>query len=234
MPDEVVCPWIVPRASGVLLKLFDDDACRSEALAARFCLYSDAESSHQVSRINSGFLSQGVINHRLNKPLAMNLYPAGSIQGFLNLFSSEPAPRLVRALTKTTITRQPRAVFRERFLDDKDLLLEYIRYCEIVGKSELIGMEALFSLSLADRFFLFCAASLFHAGVNPLESREDYLQLPIPISRVALCNIIYTTKAPLDRLFSLLAKNEQIVRNADGRIIRRKDLEVMCEWILSR
>lgn len=232
--SNVICPWIVPRANEVLRSIFDANDSRLEGLAARDCLYTEAARASHVSHVVSGMLSQGVINYRLNKPLAMNLYPEGSIQGFLNLFTSEPAPRLVKAITKSTVRSINRERFREWILADKDLMFEYIQYAEVVGKSELIGMEALFSLPLADRFLLFCASTLFHTGVNPLEASDDYLKLPVRISRAALCNIIYTTKAPLDRLLSSLAKNDLLLRKANDRYVRRQDLAAMCEWILTR
>lgn len=231
---SVICPWIVPMAGSKLRRIFDEDVARTSTLAARACLYDEATRSHCVSHVESGVLSQGVINHRLNKPLAMNLYPEGSIQGFLNLFTGEPAPRLVKAISNSRIQSMSRERFRERICADEELIFEYIRYAEIVAKSELIGMEALFSLNLSDRFLLFCSASIIYNGLNPLESSEDYLKLPIPISRAALCNIIYTTKTPLDRLFSGLAKEGIILRINNERFIQRKSLDLMCEWILSK
>lgn len=164
----------------------------------------------------------------------MNLYPEGSIQGFLNLFTSEPAPRLVKAISRSTVRSMSRERFRERICADEELIFEYIRYAEIVAKSELIGMEALFSLNLSDRFLLFCSASIIYTGINPLESSEDYLKLPISISRASLCNVIYTTKTPLDRLLAGFTKEGIVLRKNNERFILRKTLNLMCEWILSR
>ncbi len=230
---EVICPWIVPRAPKSLLELFDAEG-QSQDYSVRAYIQTEAERSTLVRRIDSGLVSQGVTNYRLNKPLAMNLYPDGSFQGFLNLFSSEPTPRLVRAVKPSRITSLPGKVFRERLMDDKARFLEYVGYTELAGKSELIGMEALFSLSLPERFLLFWAATLFHCGVNPLESDEEYLELPMQVSRSTLSSIIYTTKTPLDRLLSAAAKDGTLIRPAGKRLIRRKDLLMMSEWILSR
>ena len=230
---EVICPWIVPRAPKSLLELFDSEG-QSQDYSVRAYIQTEAEQSTLVRRIDSGLVSQGVTNYRLNKPLAMNLYPDGSFQGFLNLFSSEPTPRLVRAVKPSRITSLPGKVFRERLMDDKGRFLEYVGYTELAGKSELIGMEALFSLSLPERFLLFWAATLFHSGVNPLESREEYLELPMQVSRATLSNIIYTTKAPLDRLLSAAAKEGTLICPEGSSLIRRKDILMMSEWILSR
>lgn len=231
---SVICPWIVPMAGTKLRRIFDEEVARTSTLAARACLYDEATRSHCVSYVKSGVLSQGVINHRLNKPLAMNLYPEGSIQGFLNLFTGEPAPRLVKAISRSTVRSMNRERFRERICADEELIFEYIRYTEIVAKSELLGMEALFSLNLSDRFLLSCSALIVYSGVNPLENSEDYLKLPIPISRASLCNVIYTTKTPLDRLLAKFTKEGIVLRINNDRFVLRKALNLMCEWIFSR
>lgn len=54
------------------------------------------------------------------------------------------------------------------------------------------------------------------------------------VSRATLSSIIYTTKAPLDRLLSAAAKEGTLIRPAGKRLIRRKDLLMMSEWVLSR
>ncbi len=231
--SEIICPWIVPRAPKRLLALFDLKI-EPGLFRTRGFIQTESEKPLCVRRIESGLVSQGVTNYRLNKPLAMNLYPAGSIQGIINLFTSEAAPRVVRAVKPTRLKSLPRPNFREALLNDQELFLEYVCYSEVVAKSELIGMEALFSLTLPERFLLFCAASLLHSGVNPLESSEDFLKLPMQLSRSTLLNIIYTTKAPLDRLLAATAREGTLERRDGLRFIRRKDLLLMSEWILSR
>lgn len=140
-----------------------------------------------------------------------------------------PTPRILKTLQPSRETEMPQHHFRRRLTENQDLLIRYAEYVELASKSELIGMEALFTLGLAERAALWFASSLFYAGINPLEAGDEYLRLNFQVTRTALCNIIYTTKAPLDRLFAELFRHGTLLRMGSERLVRRSDLAAMSE-----
>lgn len=227
----VICPWIVPQAPEALLALFAGGDTADYAV--RSGLQSDTRGTRLIRRVDAGLVSQGVTNYLLNKPVAMNLYPTGTMPGFLNLFTGVPSPRVLKTLVPSTLTAMPKEVFRERLTAEKDLLVTYAEYVELANKSELIGMEALFTLSLADRALLWFASSFLYTGVNPLDAADEYLPVSLPITRAALANIIYTTKAPLDRFFAEAYRDGTLLRESAGQYVRRQSLSEMSEWVLT-
>ena len=56
--------------------------------------------------VESGLVGQAVINHALAKPLAMNLYPTGTMLGFINLFTGLPSPRRLVAQLPGVVLRR--------------------------------------------------------------------------------------------------------------------------------
>lgn len=175
-----------------------------------------------------------VINRRLSKPLAMNLYAEGSMMGFLNLFTGVQAPRLVTCEKRAKATVVNRQLVLVAVKTNSQFLLEFSAYCEIAAKSELIGMEALFSLPLEERLQLFYAAALLRSGAHPLESSAEYLRMPYPITRAALERVIYVSRASLDRLLAAASKSGMILLQGGERFVRRRDIAAMTEWILER
>ena len=205
------------------------EALRSEIelYAPRQIVQREEEPYSEIRVVHSGLLSQAVINRRLSKPLAMNLYAEGSMMGFLNLFTGVQAPRLVT----TVVNRQ---LVLAAVKTNSQFLLEFSAYCEIAAKSELIGMEALFSLPLEERLQLFFAAALLRSGAHPLESSAEYLRMPYPITRAALERVIYVSRASLDRLLAAASKSGMILLQGGERFVRRRDIAAMTEWILER
>ena len=236
----VICPWFVPPAPPVLRRAVEAlavaESSQSAAVdyAPREVVQREDEPYREVRIIESGLLSQAVINRRLTKPVAMNLYAEGSMMGFLNVFTGVAAPRLVASEKHSRAVVAERSRVLEVVKTDAELLLELAGYCELAAKSELIGMEALFSLALEDRLKLFYAASLLRSGVNPLESREEHLEVPHPITRTALERVIYASRVSLDRHLAEAARSGMLLQKAGKRFVRRRDLEPMTEWILER
>lgn len=234
MPSSVpvICPWIVPQAPAELLALFGAEP-ETESFPPRHGLQSDVRETRTIRRVDAGLLSQGVTNFLLNKPLAMNLYPAGTMPGFLNLFTGVPTPRVLKTITASTVTTMPKDAYRERLSADRELLIRYAEYAELASKSELIGKEALFTLPLADRVLLWFASALLYEGVNPLDVTDDTVPVAIPITRAALANIIYTSKGPLDHLMAEFYRTETLVRTDAGMRVRVRALRPMAEWVLT-
>lgn len=134
MPSSVpvICPWIVPQAPAELLALFGAEP-ETESFPPRHGLQSDVRETRTIRRVDAGLLSQGVTNFLLNKPLAMNLYPAGTMPGFLNLFTGVPTPRVLKTITASTVTTMPKDAYRERLSADRELLIRYAEYAELAS-----------------------------------------------------------------------------------------------------
>lgn len=94
-----VCPWFVPAAPASLRLGVEALRSEIELYAPRQIVQREEEPYSEIRVVHSGLLSQAVINRRLSKPLAMNLYAEGSMMGFLNLFTGVQAPRLVTCET---------------------------------------------------------------------------------------------------------------------------------------
>lgn len=156
-----VCPWFVPAAPASLRLGVEALRSEIELYAPRQIVQREEEPYSEIRVVHSGLLSQAVINRRLSKPLAMNLYAEGSMMGFLNLFTGVQAPRLVTCEKRAKATVVNRQLVLVAVKTNSQFLLEFSAYCEIAAKSELIGMEALFSLPLEERLqlFLCCGAS---------------------------------------------------------------------------
>lgn len=155
-----VCPWFVPAAPASLRLGVEALRSEIELYAPRQIVQREEEPYSEIRVVHSGLLSQAVINRRLSKPLAMNLYAEGSMMGFLNLFTGVQAPRLVTCEKRAKATVVNRQLVLVAVKTNSQFLLEFSAYCEIAAKSELIGMEALFSLPLEERLQLFYAAAL--------------------------------------------------------------------------
>lgn len=146
-----VCPWFVPAAPESLRLGVEALRSEIELYAPRQIVQREEEPYSEIRVVHSGLLSQAVINRRLSKPLAMNLYAEGSMMGFLNLFTGVQAPRLVTCEKRAKATVVNRQLVLAAVKTNSQFLLEFSAYCEIAAKSELIGMEALFSLPLEER-----------------------------------------------------------------------------------
>lgn len=229
-----VCPWFVPVAPASLRLGVEALRSEIELYAPRQIVQREEEPYSEIRVVHSGLLSQAVINRRLSKPLAMNLYAESSMMGFLNLFTGVQAPRLVTCEKRAKATVVNRQLVLAAVKTNSQFLLEFSAYCEIAAKSELIGMEALFSLPLEERLQLFYAAALLRSGAHPLESSAEYLRMPYPITRAALERVIYVSRASLDRLLAAASKSGMILLQGGERFVRRRDIAAMTEWILER
>ena len=108
--------------------------------APRQIVQREEEPYSEIRVVHSGLLSQAVINRRLSKPLAMNLYAESSMMGFLNLFTGVQAPRLVTCEKRAKATVVNRQLVLAAVKTNSQFLLEFSAYCEIAAKSELIGI----------------------------------------------------------------------------------------------
>ena len=186
--------------------------------------------------VQTGGPSGGCLTEKhLDTPIDFdNLLAEGSMMGFLNLFTGVQAPRLVTCEKRAKATVVNRQLVLAAVKTNSQFLLEFSAYCEIAAKSELIGMEALFSLPLDERLQLFYAAALLRSGAHPLESSAEYLRMPYPITRAALERVIYVSRASLDRLLAAASKSGMILLQGAERFVRRRDIAAMTEWILER
>lgn len=149
--------------------------------------------------VESGLVGQAVINHALAKPLAMNLYPTGTMLGFINLFTGLPSPRrLVAQLPGVVLRRISKAKLMAAIEHDAKALKTTACWCEDASKSELIGMEALFTLSADERLALFFTSAAATCGQLTDDGRA--YDLPPLVTRAALCDVVYVTAVTLDRL----------------------------------
>ena len=74
-----VCPWFVPAAPASLRLGVEALRSEIELYAPRQIVQREEEPYSEIRVVHSGLLSQAVINRRLSKPLAMNLYAESSM-----------------------------------------------------------------------------------------------------------------------------------------------------------
>lgn len=213
-----VVPWIVPPAPSALRQML----CalgHCEHFAARTVLQRETEAYESCFCIESGIVGQAVINDALyTKPLAMNLYSPTRLMGFINIFTGEPSPRRLIALTPVRLWRVCKAQLRAHLTRDFSLYRLMAEYCERAAKSELLGMEVLFTLGPQERFAMLCAAMLIAEGrLQPSSGQSPQALLPLPyaLTREAMRQVVYLSRITFDRLLSDWTRRGWWVREPD-------------------
>lgn len=211
--SPLILTWFVPPAPEALLALFDDAPATSRRSGE--ILQRETEPYDSLYRIDEGVVGQAVINHALAKPVAMNLYVKDTVPGFLNLFSGLPSPRrLIVQQPGAVVRRLPKAEALERISSDAALLFLTARWCEAASKSELIGMEALFSLPAEERLALFFTSAAHSCG--RLDAARGVYELPVLLTRASLCDVVYVTTVTIDRLLARWRRRGLVTRSASG------------------
>ena len=112
-------------------------------------------------------------------------------------------------------------------LTDLDLTLALMGYCELSAKSELIGMEVLFSMEPQKRLEILFSVLLLSDGTVDLNGRicsenrsaalgETYAKLPYTLPREAMRSVLYLSKSSFDRLLCDWSHSKGFVRDAEG------------------
>ncbi len=242
MFNNSIIPWIVPVADPVLR----DWVCsRGEliTLKPREILLQETRPYEHLFFIRSGVIAQAVVNSALyTKPLAMNLFTAGRLMGFLNIFTAVPSPRRLIALSSCEIYAYPHRMAREDLANDFSLHQTMAAYSELCAKSELQGMELLFTMGPEHRLaMLFLVLLLSENRIDmhgkilenaPDAPAEGLVELPYVLTRDAMRKVVYLSQITFDRLFGEWMKNHWFIRDDSGRAwvdIRR--LDSVLEWI---
>lgn len=211
--NPLILTWFVPPAPEALLRLFND--APATTWTSGDLLLRETEPYDALYRIDEGVVGQAVINHALAKPVAMNLYVKDTVPGFLNLFSGLPSPRRLIVQQPGAVVRKiPKADALERIRKDPELLYLTARWCEAASKSELIGMEALFSLPAEERLALFFTSAALACG--RLDAARGVYELPVLLTRASLCDVVYVTTVTIDRLLALWRRRGLVTRSPSG------------------
>ncbi len=230
MTDRLLT-WFVPKAPAALRDLFAGAA--RVALRSGETFQKETDPYDRIFWVERGAVGQAVINHHVvTKPVAMNLYPEGSLLGFINLFSGTRSPRRLTAQVQgAELLVLPKRTFLERIREDPDLLFETARYTERAAKSELIGMEAIFTLEADERLALFFASeSVLFGEPDPADPR--FVVVPAVVTRASLSEIVYVSLKTLDRMLALCGRRGEVVRTASGDWRIRKDfIRPMDRWL---
>lgn len=147
-----------------------------------------------------------------HKTLAMNLFTPGRIMGCINLFTGTASPRRLIAVTGSEVLAMPKTVLQGALADFPDLLRQMAAYVELSAKSELMGMELLFTMPAEVRLQTLFAVQLLSyekmdlqgriAAAEPQSLGEGYVQLPISMTRENMRLVTYLSQVTFDRLFA--------------------------------
>ncbi len=229
MLSDCMLTWFVPTAPAALKTLFE--AGEPVSAPSGTIVQYETEPYDSLYWVEDGVVGQAVLNHSLNKPAAMNLYLSGTMMGFINLFTGVSSPRrLIVQLPGARLRKIPKADYLDAVRADPALLFETARYAEAAAKSELIGMEALFSLNTEDRLSLFFASAASACG-RPAE-RPGWTALPPLVTRAALCDIVYVSPVTLDRMLARCRRQGVLDRTDSGGWLVHEDLTApMIRWL---
>lgn len=225
--SSMVIPWIVPRVPPCIENWIRAKSQR-RSYKARDVLLNETQPYDRLFFISSGVVAQGVVDASLyTKPLAINLFTGGRLMGTLNIITAVPSPRKLIALTDVEVYICSHRLVREELLTDLDLTLALMGYCELSAKSELIGMEVLFSMEPQKRLEILFSVLLLSDGTVDLNGRicgenrstalgETYAKLPYTLPREAMRSVLYLSKSSFDRLLCDWSHSKGFVRDAEG------------------
>jgi CRP-like cAMP-binding protein len=192
------------------------------------------EKMERVLYIEKGLLAQAVINFQLNKPLAMNLFPPQRLNGILNFFTGQNAPRRIFALTQTRAISVPYGIFRSALESDFPLYREMVRYCEIADRSELNGMIGLFTLSAEDRLKLLFVVMLQASGYHFRQGEDEWVELTTHLRHCDILRIAYISQITLSRLLASWHKQDFIRREKQRFYLKSGNLYPIYEWVMKQ
>lgn len=209
---SAVYPWITPAAPDAFETLFLEHG-QSRALKAREILQSEDAPYDKAYLVRRGCIGQAVVNPMVyHKTLAMNLFTPGRIMGCINLFTGTASPRRLIAVTGSEVLAMPKTVLQGALADFPDLLRQMAAYAELSAKSELMGMELLFTMPAEVRLQALFAVQLLSyekidlqgriAAAEPQPFGEGYAQLPISMTRENMRLVTYLSQVTFDRLFA--------------------------------
>ena len=239
-----IIPWIVPKADACLQDWICGNGNGNRiALKPREVLLQETHAYDTVYFVETGVIGQAVVNAALyTKPLAMNLFTAGRMMGILNILTGIAAPRRLIALAPSVVYAVPHEKAR-RDLDENPALFKALaHYAELCSKSELLGMELLFTSGPEDRLVMLFAALLLSEGridvygnvlVHPEDSANEHTaELPYVLTRDAMRKVVYLSQITFDRLLASWSKARYFVRTEDGRVhVDVRALSHALEWI---
>ena len=106
----------------------------------------------------------------------------------------------------------PKTVLQGALADSPDLLRQMAAYAELSAKSELMGMELLFTMPAEVRLQTLFAVQLLSyekidlqgriAAAEPQPFGEGYVQLPISMTRENMRLATYLSQVTFDKLFA--------------------------------
>lgn len=238
--DPPVVPWFVHRAPARLADAIRHEGRRMEVARGERIL-SEFTPYGNLYYLESAVVGQCVIQNSPTKPQAMSIFTEGRILGYINALTNYPSPHQLLALTAGTVYVLPHARWAQLLEADHALALEHIRYMELCVKSELIGMEALFTLSPELKFTLMMAAHLISEGFIDAERRilrgaapelgEEFVALPHHFTRDAVRLVTYLSRITFDRLHAELTKNGLLSRSGSRPCVDVRALEEAVVWI---
>lgn len=237
-----VYPWVIPKVPSVLGRLVTEKG-RLRKLKPREILQQENDPYDNAYLIRSGCVGQAVVNAVLyHKPLAMNLFTAGRLMGSINIFSGTASPRRLVALGHSEVVVLSQKILRQELEKSFEMYREMAVYAELSAKSELMGMELLFTMCPEIRLEALFATLLLSEGKIDTEGRilqlrsqapgGGYARLPFMPTREAMRIVTYLSQVTFDRLFADWIKRGAFIRdNKKGAWINVNALTDALTWI---
>lgn len=227
-----IVPWFVPELDGSLKDLILENG-QLKRFSSRDSIHKEDTSAHHFRFVLKGAVGQATVNYELNKPIAMNNYGSGSLIGTLNFFSQETIYRHWIALeNKTEVVSVSHETLREQILESSPLVIELASYIEKLNKSELLGLVALSTLSLEQRFWLFVASGFYRNKIE-IPSTADFVEIPFRFTRRTLCEVIYASPTVLDHLLAKLHQEGSLKLENNRRYVVASRLQAPSHWLLT-
>ncbi|MDR2400829.1 MAG: Crp/Fnr family transcriptional regulator [Deferribacteraceae bacterium] len=197
-----VVPGIVPELPAEIKDIFFRHGVK-QVVKKGFMSHDEFAEPVRMIMINSGCFFHGLVDKNSNKDIAISLLPRGRMVGFVNFFSRERMPSRSGALERSEIYVIPHKVMREIVNNDIKLLQIFSEYQERCNKSDMHMLWAL-NLPVDDRIKILFTSALLSFGYDfDRETLNDWVALPINLTRPAIAQFAYSSILSVNRVLAV-------------------------------
>lgn len=219
-----IVPWLTTPLAPSLRKIIRQLG-RSRTIPAQTPLFARYENIDHIVLTQSGVSGRYLGSPYTQATISMAIAPPGCIAaGNLNLFTGRAAIGRYITLTKCQMLFCRKDHFLQAIRHDLETLRLVIQQWELITLSDRLGFACASLLSVDQRFQAFLLSwSLFYGRKKWINDRL-WIEVPYPISRRSLANILRCSPKWLDTLLKTWQNDERIQRNGSWLWIRAEAL----------
>lgn len=219
-----IVPWITTPLAPTLRHIVRQLG-RIRRIPAQTPLFARYENIEHIVITQKGVSGRFLGSPYTQATVSMAVAPPGCLAaGNLNLFTGRAAIGRYITLTKCEMLFCRKEHFLQAIHHDPALLSLLIQQLELINLSDRLGFACASLLTVDQRFQAFLLAwSLFY-GCRQIIQERLWIEVPYPISRRALANILRCSPKWLDTLLKHWQNEERIQRQGSWLWIRADSL----------